>query len=584
MEKFYAISQKVKTVMLRYPMVLAMAVLMAGTIIYLIEKNQEPEENFCAMRLIFTGGLGISLMFAIKMLSQRLGKEIMWHILGLAVLTAYFLILPETEKEFTEVYAFVIIPVMILSHLLVSCISFLRSEPEISFWQYNKNLFINFFLTAIFTGVLTGGVMLAIVAVQELFNVDFQPETYGETFTVLAIIGSVFIFLLFNEKGLEYLEKDGSYPVVLKFFTQFILIPLLLIYAVILYFYSFKILLRWELPQGWVSYLILAYSILGILALLLVHPLKEDSAKSWVRIFSRLFYFTLAPLIILLFTAIFTRLLEYGFTEPRYYVLLLAVWLSAVVLYFIGARKPTIKFIPISLIIAGLFALLTPYLNAFSVSERSQKTELEKILGEHKLLSDGKISFDHKITRDLADNISDKFEFLSTRHENEYLSAFLTDSVKKQLASDNIWYVRRFFTDITKDTADSKINYLNLNNKSTFTDVRNYDYVLRDENLIADGVTIGSDHFSLKSETYRSDVVYILKLNSETEVDFMPKIKKLMKKYDSAGGFADADDLYVEGTIGDYDVKIVFSGLGRSHHSDMTTYDLTNALFLLRKK
>ena len=219
---------------------------------------------------------------------------------------------------------FLLIPTFILSHLLVSFIAFLGVKREMYFWQFNKNLFINIFLTAIFTGVLVGGVELAILAIDQLFDFNFDGEYYRKTFILLAIFGSCFIFLLFNEKGLQDLEKDGSYPLILKFFTQYILIPLLFIYVVILYFYGGKILINWELPRGWVSYLVLAYSVVGILGLLLVHPLKDASTKSWVHMFSKIFYYTLIPLIALLFTAIFTRILAYGYTEPRYFVLLLA--------------------------------------------------------------------------------------------------------------------------------------------------------------------------------------------------------------------------------------------------------------------
>ena len=105
-----------------------------------------------------------------------------------------------------------------------------------------------------------------------------------------------------------------------------------------------KILINLGLPRVWVSYLILIYSVVGILALLLVHPLKEESAKSWVKVFSKIFYYTLIPLLVLLFVAIFTRILEYGYTEPRYFVLLLAIWLTTVVLFYFY-KKATIKFV-----------------------------------------------------------------------------------------------------------------------------------------------------------------------------------------------------------------------------------------------
>ena len=114
----------------------------------------------------------------------------------------------------------------------MSIVGFFLNFANITF-----NLFINIFLTAIFTGVLTGGVELAIVAVDQLFDFNFSDKIYLRVFYLLAIFGSSLIFLLFNEKGLEYLEKEGTYPVVLKFFTQYILIPLLIIYVVILYLY-----------------------------------------------------------------------------------------------------------------------------------------------------------------------------------------------------------------------------------------------------------------------------------------------------------------------------------------------------------
>ena len=337
-EKFKQIWGKADDIILRYPMVLTMALVAAISSVVAIELDTQ-QNQFVVTKLVMTACLGISLMFAVKMLSQRIGKEFLMQILALGILAVFFYVLPNSQRDFTEAYAFVLIPSYILSHLLVSFIPFFGEKRELNFWQYNKNLFINIFLTAVFTGVLVGGVMLAILAVDNLFDLNFNEDLYPKTFLFLAILGSCFIFLLFNDKGLSQLESDSSYPQILKFFTQFVLIPLLLIYVVILYFYFGKILINWELPRGWVSYLILAYSVVGILALLLVHPLKEDSTKSWVKIFSKVFYYSLVPLLVMLFTAIFTRILEYGYTEARYYVLLLAVWLTAVVFYFIFIKN-----------------------------------------------------------------------------------------------------------------------------------------------------------------------------------------------------------------------------------------------------
>ncbi len=582
-QKIQDISQKVKDAVLGYPMVLLMSFIMASTIIFMIEKDWKLREDFLPMKIIITSALGISLMFALKMLSQRIGKELLLHLSGLVFLVGYFFILPEKEKDFTEVYAFVIVPSFILSHLLVACIAFLGKDSETKFWQFNKNLFINTFLTAVFTGVLTGGVLLAILAVQQLFGFDFKDELYGETFVMLSIFGSSFIFLLFNEKGLEYLEKDGSYPVILKFFTQFILIPLLLIYVIILYFYSGKILLNWELPEGWVSYLILAYSIVGILALLLVHPLKDETTKSWVKMFSKVFYFSLLPLIVLLFTAIFTRVLQYGFTEARYYVVLLAVWLLGVVLYFIFIKKASIKFIPISLFLLGLFSLIFPYLNTFSVAKRSQKNELEQILNQHHLLENGKINFNKKVSSDVVSNISDKFEFLSMRLEYDYLGALLDEKSKKGLIDTETWHINSFFKNVTEGSQTNKFRYLQLNNNTSYYKIDNYDYMIREQDLLGEGVKLGQNQFTLKSEIHNESPVFKLTLNSTTEVDFAPSIRKLLEKYNGMEGNIDTDSLFVENNIGNYHVKVIFESVSRNSQEKSVNYYFSDALFLIKE-
>ncbi|NHW22516.1 DUF4153 domain-containing protein, partial [Escherichia coli] len=80
---------------------------------------------------------------------------------------------------------------------------------------------------------------------------------------------------------------------------------------------------------------VISYSLVGIFALLLVHPLKNENSKSWVKWFSKIFYFSLVPMLVLLFVAIFTRLFDYGVTESRYFVLLMAIWITLCTFYFI---------------------------------------------------------------------------------------------------------------------------------------------------------------------------------------------------------------------------------------------------------
>ena len=90
LNKFKEIFGKTDDVLRKYPMVLLMALLGA-----------------------------ISLMFALKMLSQRIGRAILLEVFGVLFLIFFYFLLPEKKIDFTEKYAFLIIPTFILSHLLV---------------------------------------------------------------------------------------------------------------------------------------------------------------------------------------------------------------------------------------------------------------------------------------------------------------------------------------------------------------------------------------------------------------------------------------------------------------------------------
>ncbi len=590
--KLKEIISKADDVIVRYPMVLVMAIIGATNAAVFFQNIDNHEiQNFEFVKMILTSCLGISVMFGLNMLSQRIGKRFLLEFFGVLFLIGFYFILPKTENNFTVVYAFIILPIVLLSHLFVSFSAFLKKTPSISFWQFNKNLLINSVLTAIFTGVFVGGIMLAILAIDHLFDLHLKFDIYGSVFYGGVIFASCFIFLLFNEKGLYYLEKDSSYPEILKFFTQFILIPLLLIYAIILYVYSTKILINWELPRGWVTYLVLAYSIIGILALLLVYPLKEVTAKSRVKIFSKIFYFTLIPLLVLLFVAIFTRILEYGYTEARYFVLLLAIWLTVVIFYFLFWKKSNIKLIPISLFGFGVFALVFPYFNAFSIAKRSQEKALQKILTENHLLKNGKIDFTTNVPLEIADEIANKMGFLAIRKDKAKITSYLNNDMKNQISKlegqnlDNEVQstVRNAFSNVNNTIEDGNNFRLELVSERKIHQVMDYQYVSAIRDYYNDEVMINKDQILINKKLDEQNKVLTISLNNEEKVDLMPLLRKKLGQ--NRLGEVEVPEISVETDLGKYHVKILFSSLSREiFNKNQENINFGNALVLIKKK
>lgn len=585
-KKLEEIIHSAKTIIQKYPLVLLMSFVMTFVVCYMIETENVKKENFFLVKLLLTSSLGISLFFGIKMLSERVGKEILLSLGGFLLLAVYYFVLPNNEKQFTDRYVFVVFPMYVLSHLFVAFIPFFgKSYREKGFWEYNKNLFINFILTTIFTQVLILGVLLAILAVEKLFAFHFDEKIYPETGLSMAIFGSTFIFLLFNAKGLSNLEKESQYPVILKFFTQFVLIPLLITYLVILYFYSGKILLAWELPRGWVTYLVMAFSIVGILALLLVYPLKEIKAKSWVVIFSKVFYYSLLPLLILLFTAIFTRVLQYGFTEARYYVLVLAIWLATLTIYYIFYKKASIKFIPTSLFCFGIFGLLFPFLNAFSVSVKSQKAELISLLNSEKLIENGKINFDKKISDTTANNILDKFEYLNERNEKPFLETLVPKNVqeKKEFKEGYFWNSSEYFSQITYAHDNNyQANLLTLRSPEGLIDIKGYDKALEITSLYRQSYDFDKMAIRVINENESSEKI-IIEINNSS-VDISPQINNLFAEIGKRRRTIDVKDLSITFELEKYSCKLVFSSITKDFKTKRIDLNYGTNWLLIKEK
>jgi hypothetical protein len=308
------------------------------------------------------------------------------------------------------------------THLLVAFAPWIGGKKE-GFWPYNKHLFLQILIAVIYSGVLFAGLSIAILAVDQLFDANIDGNTYLRLFFFIGGIFNTTFFLSGVPRNYEVLQSEENYPKGLKIFTQYVLLPLVFIYLLILYAYMAKILIQAEWPVGWVSILVLCFSIAGIFSFLLIYPLRNKQEEKWIRVFNRWFYFALIPLIVMLFVAITKRLLQYGFTEERYFVLLLAIWLTGIVAYFLASRKDDIRVIPISLFVMTLLAAFT----AFPIARASQLNRFEAMLEKNDLLENGKIKLGGKeLDFAIEKDLSSILDFLDDRNDIHHIQSYLS--------------------------------------------------------------------------------------------------------------------------------------------------------------
>jgi len=412
--------ESAKQTLIRFPFVILVSLVGTAFMIYLMglpfNRREDTEHLY---KIVMVCSLGISFLISLKFISERIklsnAVSLFVQAAGLLMLVLYYFTLPE-KPGFVDITRYLLF--MTGTHLLVSFSPFVNkgfSEERNGFWQFNLNLFMRILLTGVYSGVLYVGLSVAILSFDKLFNVELRGEIYGQLFFFILGVFNTWFFLSGMPENLEELEKQDFYPKGLKIFTQYVLLPLVIIYLLILYMYTGKIIFQWQLPMGWVSYLILGFSTTGIFSLLLIEPLREAEGINWIKKFLRWFYLILFPLIILLFIAILRRTGEYGITERRYFVFVLALWLTFIAFYFSISRIKNIRVIPYSLCIIAFLTSFGPW-GAFSMSERSQLSRLEEILVKNNILVNGKIvKAVNPVSEDESQDVSSVIQYLNER-------------------------------------------------------------------------------------------------------------------------------------------------------------------------
>lgn len=414
-----------KTTFLRFPLSLLSAFIAVVLAIYMVEIDFNVKENLNLLNIMLTAALGIPLFFCAAIFSEKT-KYNTWLCYGVAalLLVLMYFSLPSSDIANSTSVPYIRYAIFnITAHLLVSIAPFLKSKELNAFWNYNKILFIRLWASVLYSGFLYVGIALALTALRLLFDIKFEDELFFEIFIVTIGAFNTWFFMAGIPQNLETLEADTHYPKGLKVFTQFVLLPLLLLYLVILYGYMAKIITAWDWPKGIVSYMISIVSVLGILTFLLLYPYGQQKENSWIKKFTSAYYMVLIPLVVVLFIAVFMRVSDYGITVNRYIIILLGIWLSIVALYSI-LRGRNIKFIPLSLTVMLLLMSFGPW-SMFSVSKRSQLNRLEKLLVQNEILKDGKIQNETPWP-------SDNDFYNLSGYSNE---ALLTDSIHKEVRS-----------------------------------------------------------------------------------------------------------------------------------------------------
>lgn len=427
----------------RFPFVILDAALGTAAALILVD-HEGPAKPTILFNIFFAAVLGIPLLAALVLVAERrrLSKKMSLALQtsGILLLVGYAFTLPTnfTQAPLVSLWRFFILAVAL--HLFAFTAPYAARGEGNGFWHYNKTLLLRILTALLYSLVLYAGLSIALAALDNLFGVYVPGKRYFELWILVTGMFSTWFFLAGVPENLAELDALTNYPRSLKILAQYILLPIVLIYFVILYAYLGKIVVTWDWPQGWVSKLILGFSATGLFLLLLLHPITGRAENLWIKKFARWFYVALIPLIVMLFLAVWRRIGEYGITEGRYLAIALGVWLVFLVTYFSASRNESIKVIPISLCVFAFAVCFGPW-GAFSVSRHSQVARLEKLSTEAGILVDSRIRPVHaEIPFDQAKQISAVLAYLKEIHGYDEIQGWFAQSLREDTSSSRLPY------------------------------------------------------------------------------------------------------------------------------------------------
>jgi len=414
----------------RFPVVLALCFACAAYAVWLVGLYEEQAEFH---HVLFSLAIGLPLSLGLALVTERYAGFLRRHsiTLNLALvlgLVLHYLLMEQTRGEGYDIrYAHQIVIVGVAFFVA----SFLGRDEGNGFRQFTRSFLTRALVSSLYSAVFFASFSLAIQSVKYLFDVKVEDLTYLRLWLL-----TVFVFfpwhLMAGLPGrLAALNRDRAWPGYLRVFAQYLLVPIVAAYALILYAYMARIVWLRNWPRGTVAWLVTGISIVGTFTWLIAGAFRDDGKARLLGAFHRTFFWLLPPLLLLHLLGLWRRVSEYGLTEPRYFLFGLGLWMLAMAGYYLFGRKKDIRLIPVSLALISVASLWGPW-SAYDVAVRDQAGRLSALFARNGLIEKGKLApARKKVDWEERREMSSKLDYLVSRGRLGALESLLTPGLKR---------------------------------------------------------------------------------------------------------------------------------------------------------
>lgn len=474
----------------RFPVTIVLAL---GLLVYLLLNDAafESTSNVSPMlRVIFTWSYAILLSYVIGFLSESRAfktlHRVILYLIGALICVILYVWVLDAEQVFVKDGAYIYFGLVFATVLSAFLERHLKVGQRIPFKAVE--VMNAFGWTALFSLVIGVGTMMIFVMINTLFEMNWHLDRFARIiFESTILLFSVPFFMSGIRPGSE--TTEGEYSKLFKGLLNYVCLPLAIIYTVIIYAYSMKILFTWEWPKGLVSHLVLWYSFFVVILFMFLRAQKKQLPRV-----PDYFPLYVVPLMAMMFMSIGQRIAQYGFTPNRYFVVLAGIF-STIALIYVGMKKKYSPWWLIATLVVFILIGTNSPLGAYDVSYRSQEAILVNELKKEQMLEGDTLKPRSDLPRESRLVISsgidyfskvDALDTLAFLPEGFTLSAFEDHfgfSRDEVLYPEQDQYINYYAQPNFSFPAEGRVLYVNVNRGSNTT-LDGYSFELKDDALL----------------------------------------------------------------------------------------------------
>lgn len=379
---FHTLTDAIRNCWKRFPLSVCFVLALTAYLLWLVDADTN-EDHKLVMVLGYYFSIGTLLSLSIHLWSEEIKSRVAGIVVqvvmqALFVADAVYLYNLSPERSLAEIGIAHGAAILAL-WLSVFFLSFLKEKDDIASWNFTSYA-VGAFITAYVVGaIMSGGICLLVFSLEKLFDVYISWKCYSYILIICCVLLPLLLFLGMLPRGEE---KHSRRPQVSEFASgtiHFLFLPLMTGYLGVLYVYASRILISWELPTGWVSWLVMAL-MAGCIAIEFgLYPVRVKESKRVDEWIARWLPALVLPLLMLMTVGIARRFNDYGITINRLYLITLNIWFYAVCIGLVLTKARRISWIPISFAILFLLTSVLP-VNYASITRNCLRNDIKKEL------------------------------------------------------------------------------------------------------------------------------------------------------------------------------------------------------------